>query len=62
MPAAAIVYFIAVSGQVVLNGDNQVRNTEFLNALAFIAGLSDRFAITLFKRVTTTYSKDSDSK
>jgi hypothetical protein len=59
VPVSAVVYFIAVSGQLVLNSETRIENIEFLNVLAFLAGLSDRFAIALFKLLTTTYSRAS---
>jgi peptidoglycan/LPS O-acetylase OafA/YrhL len=61
VPVGAVVYFLAVSSQLVLTGDSRIPNTEFLNALAFIAGLSDRFAIALFKRVTASYGRGSEA-
>lgn len=46
-----IVYFLAVSGELFLNGQTQVKNTQFLCVLAFLGGFSDRFSIELINRI-----------
>jgi len=57
VPVGGVVYFIAVSGQLVMNSETRIENIEFLNVLAFLAGLSDRFAMALFRLLTSTYSR-----
>lgn len=47
----AIVYFLAVSGELALNGSTQINNIEFLNVIAFLGGFSDRFSIDLLNRI-----------
>jgi hypothetical protein len=47
----AIVYFLAVSGELALNGRTEIRNIEFLNVVAFLGGFSDRFSIDLLNRL-----------
>jgi archaellum biogenesis protein FlaJ (TadC family) len=47
----AIVYFLAVSGELALNGRTQINNIEFLNVIAFLGGFSDRFSIDLLNRI-----------
>src|SRR3990172_8152159 len=51
MVMGGIVYFLAVSGELFLNGRTQITNIHFLNVLAFIAGFSDRFSIDVIDRV-----------
>jgi len=51
MVMGGIVYFLAVSGELFLNGKTEISNIHFLNVLAFIAGFSDRFSIDLIDRV-----------
>ena len=45
-----LVYFLAVSGELFLNGQTNINNTQFLCVLAFIGGFSDRFSIDLINR------------
>lgn len=47
----AIVYFLAVSGELALNGSTRINNIEFLNVIAFLGGFSDRFSIDLLNRI-----------
>jgi hypothetical protein len=49
----AIVYFLAVSGELALNGRGQIKNIEFLNLLAFLGGFSDRFSVDLLNRIVS---------
>ena len=48
----ALVYFLAVSGELALNGQTQINNIEFLNILAFIGGYSDRFSLDLLDKIS----------
>lgn len=48
----AIVYFLAVSGELILNGKTTVTNIEFLCVLAFLGGFSDRYSIDLLNKIT----------
>ena len=52
MVMGAIVYFLAVSGELALNGKAEIQNIEFLNVLAFLGGFSDRYSIDLLDRIT----------
>jgi hypothetical protein len=47
----AIVYFLAVSGELVLNGQTQIKNNEFLCVIAFLGGFSDRYSVDLLKKI-----------
>ena len=48
----AIVYFLAVSGELVLNGKTQITNNEFLCVIAFMGGFSDRYSVDLLDKIT----------
>jgi peptidoglycan/LPS O-acetylase OafA/YrhL len=51
MVMGAMVYFLAVSGELFLNGRTEIQNIQFLNVLAFIGGFSDRLSIGLIDRI-----------
>ncbi len=53
----ALVYFIAVSGELALNGRTQITNIQFLNILAFLGGFSDRFSLDLLDRIAGKVNK-----
>lgn len=53
MVFGAIVYFLAVSGELALNGRTQISNIELLNVLAFLGGFSDRYSVDLLDRITS---------
>ena len=46
-----LVYFLAKSGNLVLTGYGDVKNTELLCALCFVAGFSDRFSVQVIERL-----------
>lgn len=46
-----LVYFLAKSGNLVLTGYGEVKNTELLCALCFVAGFSDRFSVQVIERL-----------
>jgi hypothetical protein len=48
----AVIYFLAVGGVLVLNGTPEIKHTELLAGLAFIAAFSDRFSISVLERFT----------
>lgn len=52
MVMGGLVYFLAVSGQMALNGGRGVGSNELLNVIAFFGGFSDRFGIELINKVT----------
>jgi peptidoglycan/LPS O-acetylase OafA/YrhL len=62
MIMGAIVYFIAVSGELALNGKAQIQNIELLNVLAFLGGFSDRYSVDLLNRITggTSVSREKE--
>jgi peptidoglycan/LPS O-acetylase OafA/YrhL len=51
MVMGGIVYFLAVSGELALNGKTDISNMELLNVLAFLGGFSDRYSVDLLDRV-----------
>ncbi len=53
MVMGGLVYFLAVSGELFLNGQTRISNTQFLCVLAFIGGFSDRFSIELINRIVS---------
>lgn len=53
----ALVYFIAVSGELALNGKTQINNIQFLNIIAFLGGFSDRFSLDLLEKIAGRVSK-----
>lgn len=55
MVMGAIIYFLAVSGELFLNGRTEIRNTEFLNVIAFVGGFSDRLSINLIDRLVNKW-------
>ncbi len=48
----AVVYFVAVSGELALNGRTDIANIQLLNVLAFLGGFSDKYSIELLERIT----------
>jgi peptidoglycan/LPS O-acetylase OafA/YrhL len=48
----AIVYFLAVGGELTLNGKTQIENIQILSVLAFLGGFSDRYSVGLLDRIT----------
>ncbi|MFA5353867.1 MAG: hypothetical protein WC291_06540 [Thermodesulfovibrionales bacterium] len=52
MVMGAVVYFLAVSGELALNGKTEIQNIELLNVLAFLGGFSDRYSVDLLDRMT----------
>ncbi len=51
MVMGALVYFLAVSGQLFLNGKPEIAHTEFLNVLAFFGGFSDTLSLNLLNKL-----------
>jgi peptidoglycan/LPS O-acetylase OafA/YrhL len=60
MIMGAIVYFLAVSGELALNGKTEIQNIELLNVLAFFGGFSDRYSVDLLDRITGGASVSRD--
>jgi hypothetical protein len=56
----ALVYFIAVSGELALNGTTQISNIQFLNVLAFLGGFSDRFSFDLLEEISGRVGKGKE--
>lgn len=56
----ALVYFIALSGELALNGTTRVNNIEFLNVLAFLGGFSDRFSVELLEKISGRVGKGKE--
>jgi hypothetical protein len=51
MVMGGLVYLLAVSGELFLNGKTSIQNVQFLNVLAFIGGFSDRLSVQLIDRL-----------
>ena len=54
----ALIYFLAVSGELALNGKPQIANIQFLCAVAFLGGFSDRFSLETINRIVGGKEKD----
>jgi len=48
----AVIYFLAVGGVLVLNGEAKVQHSELLAALGFFAAFSDKFAFAVLDRLS----------
>ena len=54
MIMGAIVYFLAVGGELTLNGNTEIANIQVLCVLAFLGGFSDRYSIGLLEKIADT--------
>lgn len=55
-----LIYFLAVSGSIFLNGSSSIKNTELLDVFAFIGGFSDRLTISLINQILDKSFGDDD--
>lgn len=56
-----LIYFLAVSGSIFLNGSSSIKNTELLDVFAFIGGFSDRLTISLINQILDkSFGDDED--
>ncbi len=55
-----LIYFLAVSGSIFLNGTSSIKNTELLDVFAFIGGFSDKLTISLINQIVDKSFRDDD--
>lgn len=55
-----LIYFLAVSGSIFLNGSSSIKNTELLDVFAFIGGFSDKLTISLINQILDKSFGDDD--
>ena len=55
-----LIYYLAVSGSIFLNGSSTIKNTELLDVIAFIGGFSDKLTISLINKIIDKSFGDDD--
>ena len=58
----AVIYFLAIGGVLVLNGEAKVAHRELLAALGFLAAFSDKFAFSALDKLSSFGQRKSERR